>query len=348
MSHPSPRSAFWRRKPRSRRGRVAVILLVSAASVVLAIVGVAGGGYLYVNSYFSGIHRISGITTLTAADQPVMPAATRRSLTILMLDAEVLPPVRHGHGKLGSAGKPEQMSGLIALLHIDANRKAASMTAIPPNAVVHIPGHGRKELWDALPIGGPSLLITTVARLTRVRIDHFAVVDFADLKSVIHAIRGVNVRVTTPFTSDGYYFHAGLDHLGPARALAYARWTSVSQIGRGWLQQSLIRAFAYKAAGLGPMATLHVAKAVTKALSLDSNFTNTELAALTFELRDLHGSETLWINAPTTNGSPVTGGTGPVHLNHRITRHLWRAIRHDQVAAFARRYPSTLTPIAPF
>ena len=348
MRRPSLHKTFRRDNPRSRRGRIAVILLVSAASFALAVAGMAGGGYLYVNSYFSSIHRISGITALTAADQPRMPAATRRSLTILMLDADVLPPYRHGHGKLGSSRHAEQMSGLIALLHFNANRRGASLTAIPPDAVVHIPGHGRKELWDALPIGGPSLLITTVMRLTRIRIDHFAVVDFADLKSVISAIHGVNVQVTTPFTSDGYHFHAGRDHLGPDRALAYARDTSVSEIGRGWLQESLIRAFADKAAGLGPMATLHVARAVTKALSLDSNFTNTELAALTFQLRDLHGSQTLWIDAPTTNGSPVNGGTGPVRLNHKITKHLWYAIRHDRVAAFARRYPSTLTPDAPF
>lgn len=337
------------RLPGRRRRRWLRVLLAVTAAVGLIAVGVVGGSYLYVNNYFSGIHRISGITALTAANQPIMPAATRKSMTILMMDINVLPPHRHGHGRLGSSTHPQGTAGLISLLHFNANRQHASMTSIPPNAVVHVPHHGRMELWETLPIGGPSLLITTVMRLTRIRIDHFAVVDFADVKSVIRAIHGVNVMVAKTFTNDGYTFRAGEDHLGPDEAIAYARLEKgASEIGRGELQQSLIRAFAHKAANLGPTATLRVAHAVSKALSLDSNFTNATLMRLTFDLRNMEGQDVLWIDAPTLNGSPTRGGTGPVYLNKRITRRLWHAIRHDHVGAFARRYPFTVTPNAPF
>ena len=325
------------------------ILLVAAGCVALLITGAVGGSYLYVNNYLSSIHRIHGIAALTAANRPAMPAATRNSMTILMMSIDVLPPCRHGKGKLGSCTVPQGMAGLISLLHIDADRQGASMTSIPPNALVKVPHHGRMELWKTLTIGGPSLLIRTVMQLTHVRIDHFAVVDFAGVKSVIRAIHGVDVLVATPFANDGFYFHKGVNHLGPDKALAYARLEQgVSQIGRGELQQSLIRAFARKASNLGPSATMHVAKAVTAVLSLDSNFTNAELMKLTFQLRNMPGSDTIWINAPTTNGSPVTGGVDPVRLDKRITSHLWQAIRHDRVQAFARRYPFTLTPLAPF
>jgi len=40
-------------------------------------------------------------------------------------------------------------------------------------------------------------------------------------------------------------------------------------------------------------------------------------------------------------------GQSAVSLNRRISRQLWQAIRHDAVAAFARRYPLTVSPIAP-
>ena len=372
MSHETKRSIFKRRPrshahmapesgipllgmdaghggPRARRRRWPRILLVVASCVALLITGAVGGSYLYVNNYLSSIHRIHGIAALTAADRPAMPAATRSSMTILMMSIDVLPHCRHGKGKLGSCKAPQGMAGLISLLHIDADRRGASMTTIPPNAVVKVPHYGRMELWNTLTIGGPSLLIETVMRLTRIRIDHFAVVDFADVRSVIRAIHGVDVLVAKPFSSDGVYFHRGVNHLSPAKALAYARLVKgASEIGRGELQQSLIRAFARKASNLSPSATLHVAKAVSAALRLDSNFTNAELMKLTYQLRNLPGSATIWIDTPTTDGSPVTGGVRPVHLRKRITSKLWQAIRHDRVEAFARKYPFTLTPLAPF
>lgn len=40
-------------------------------------------------------------------------------------------------------------------------------------------------------------------------------------------------------------------------------------------------------------------------------------------------------------------GQPAVRLNRDVSRKLWEAIRHDAVAAFARRYPFTVTPIAP-
>ena len=41
------------------------------------------------------------------------------------------------------------------------------------------------------------------------------------------------------------------------------------------------------------------------------------------------------------------GGDNPVHLNRRLDAKLWLAIRTDSVAAFARDYPSTITPVDP-
>ena len=70
-------------------------------------------------------------------------------------------------------------SGLIALVHIDANRKAGAFVSIPANAVVRVPGHGMMPISQSLRLGGPSLLIATVERVTGVRIDHYSVVDDA-------------------------------------------------------------------------------------------------------------------------------------------------------------------------
>ena len=80
-------------------------------------------------------------------------------------------------------------------MHINANRQAEAIVSIPPNALVHVPGHGVTELWNALPLGGPSLLIRTVEHLTNVRVDHYLVVDFNKLAASLGPLGGVNVDV---------------------------------------------------------------------------------------------------------------------------------------------------------
>lgn len=371
MSHISIRDVFGRRpRPDTRpAGRSAVglgqhepgrerargsrwirrALLTTVLSLVVLLGGTVAGGYLYVNSYFSDFHRIGSLTALTAAHQPVMPAATRKSMTILLLGTQAISSNRNHKGVLGSSTNPQALGGLIALVHLNADRKAASVVSIPPTAQVNVPRHGRMQLWRTLPIGGPSLLITTVMRLTNVRIDHYGVFSYDMTVSLVQAIGGVDVLVKTPFCNQGVCFHSGVNHLTASMVRPYlSRSKGVSQIGRNQLQLSLLRAFITKAGRLGPSDTIRVAKALANVLSLDSNFTNSELMTLTFQLRNMHGRNVTFVNAPTVNGSPTKGGLTTLYLKHPLSDQLWQAIRHDAVAAFARLHPETISPIAPF
>ena len=47
-------------------------------------------------------------------------------------------------------------SGLIMILHVDADQYSGGVVSIPPQAIVRIPGHGRGKIQDALTYGGPS------------------------------------------------------------------------------------------------------------------------------------------------------------------------------------------------
>jgi len=53
------------------------------------------------------------------------------------------------------------------------------------------------------------------------------------------------------------------------------------------------------------------------------------------------GSTGTFVTAPTHTVS------GAVHLDPSRSNKLWAAIRHDSIAAFAAKYPATLTPAAP-
>jgi LCP family protein required for cell wall assembly len=335
-------------RPRKKKHRLRRIIIAAGLSVVLLAGLAVGGAYFAVNHVLSGIHRIQGITALDAANQPVMPLATRRSMTVLLTGSEAEPSVVGGTGADGSSQAPEDASGLIALVHLDANQAGGAVVSIPANAVVPIPGHGRQELWDALTLGGPSLLIETVEDLTNVRINHYSVVDFPGVVQVISALRGVNVDVPYTTTSDGYTFTRGIDHLNAADVLPYVRQPDVSEIGRELLQQNLIRTMLDKIAHQHMFSATDwaVLNAMAGALSVDSNFTNGELEHLALRLGYLSSGDGTFVTAP-TNGSAQLGGTSPVHLNPRISRLLWYAIRHDEVAAFARRFPFTVTPTDP-
>jgi len=335
----------------SRRRRLRRrIALAAVLSLVVVVSAVAGTGLLAVHSLTSSVHRIQGITALTAADQPLMPAATRKSKTILLTGSHTLLSGR-GNGVLGSSTLPREPSGLIALVHLNAGGQAGAVVDLPPNVLVSVPGHGRMELKQTLQEGGPDLLIRTVEHLTNVRVNDYSVIDFAGIRSVVGAMGGVVVDVPFTMHSDGFTFRKGLHHLTAAEVLPYVRQGDVSEIGREELQSGLIRAILTRLATrreLGGLNTNYrVVRALARALSVDSSMSDAELISMTLKLRHLRGRDGTFVSAPTTDGSPLSGGTSAVHFNRPVTRQLWKALRNDSVAAFARRYPFTLTPLAP-
>ena len=83
-----------------------------------------------------------------------------------------------------------------------------------------------------------------------------------------------------------------------------------------------------------------VLHALISMLTVDSNFTTSQLEHLAREVRHLTGS-TDYVTAP------VHMRDGQVHLDRRLARLLWAAIRQDSISAFGQRFPFTVTPAAP-
>jgi LCP family protein required for cell wall assembly len=305
--------------------------VVSLAAVFALTAAAAVGGVLVLNHLASSIRRIPvTFAKLAVADRPAGQGS--QSMTVL-ITGNGLAPV--GSAKAGFGG-----SGLVMMLHINANHQAGGAVSIPPQAVVPVPGHGNKPIANALALGGPSLLVKTVEQVTGVQLEHYASIDFANVSNVVNAVGGVTVVLPAAATSSPYTFHAGKNHLNGSMALAYVRQPSLSQDGRVFRQQSLIRAVFSKIANdhllTNPVTTFHVLSALTTMLTVDSNFTNTELASLASELKNLGSGAGTYVTAP------VTG----TRLQQPASSRLWGAIRSDSIASFARRYPGTVTPAA--
>jgi anionic cell wall polymer biosynthesis LytR-Cps2A-Psr (LCP) family protein len=65
------------------------------------------------------------------------------------------------------------------LVHLIAGGRRAYVVSIPPDVQVPIPGHGDGKIGSAYSDGGSALTIQTVEQLTNVRVDHFAMIDWA-------------------------------------------------------------------------------------------------------------------------------------------------------------------------
>jgi len=78
---------------------------------------------------------------------------------------------------------------------------------------------------EAYAVGGPACTIKTVEKLTKVRINHFAVVDFNGFRTMVDALNGVPVCVPQAVhDTEGHIdLPAGTYNVRGEQALSYVR-----------------------------------------------------------------------------------------------------------------------------
>jgi LCP family protein required for cell wall assembly len=316
--------------PGRRRGRLR-IALVSLASVTVLLGAAAGGAFFYVNHEIGSIPRI-----------PVKFLAQDNSsggMTVLLTARQL------GPTGLSSMPRTGDESGLIMLLHLNANQTSGGVVSIPPQTEVNVPGGGQMQLADVVADGGPSLLTETVHNLTGVPINHYALIDFTHVAEMVDALGGVSVRLPATTDSFGHVFPKGVDQVDGTEALEYAREPSLTETARVQRQESLMRAVLSKLADkdllASPLTMSRVLNAFTSLLKVDSTFTNSQVLSLGTDIGRLSSSATTFVTAPTEtiNNSVV--------LNPTMSSALWSAISNDSIASFAQQYPDTITPAAP-
>jgi len=309
-----------------RRRRGWRILVRSMAALVAVAVVAALGLYAVVNHLESNIRRIP--VTLAAAPQD------SKRMTVLITSTET--------GPTGLSGKAKTATGLIMLLHLNADGQTGGVVSIPPGTIVPVPGHGMTAIQNATVDGGPSLLVRTVSQLTGVPINHFARVDFNQVVKLADTVGGITVTTSKAFTAYGHKFTAGVNHLSGVTAVYYARDPAISEQARVLRQQNLLRAAINRTVSRrllsNPVSTINILNALTSALTVDSNFSNSQLLTLVSSFRNVATSNGTFLTAPTkvVNGKAV--------LNSALSGPLWSAVKTDSLTAFAKQHPSMLTP----
>jgi polyisoprenyl-teichoic acid--peptidoglycan teichoic acid transferase len=317
--------------PPKRHRRGLRITLLSLASVIVLLGVAAAGLFLYVNDVVGSIPRVP--VKFLVKDSP------SDGMTILLTDAD------DGSAAVNSVKQTAARSGMILLLHIGAGSRAAGAVSIPAGTVVNVPGHGKMRIEDVDAIGGPSLLVKTVHDLTGVPINHFAQIDFVHVAVLVDALGGVSIRLPSASESFGHLFRAGVSQIGGIEALEYTGDPALTEAGRELRQQYLTRVILDKVGSehllVDPLKANGVLHALVSMLTVDSNFSNSQVESLATQLGSLAGPASTFITAPTrvANGSEV--------LEPAPSAALWSAVKNGALAAFAEKYPSSVTASAP-
>ena len=213
------------------------------------------------------------------------------------------------------AREEDQRSDSILIVHVPAGMRQAYLISIPRDLLVAIPpaagyGGGQDKINAAYEHGGGGeagtrLLSATLTRLTGLRFDGAALVDFSGFKQVIDLLGGIRMCVDTQVRSihTKTLFTPGCQQMDGARTLDYVRQRYDLPGGdydRQRHQQQMLRAVLDKAGEThlrtDPVKLDQVLRAVGGSLTVDTNGVPVE--DLVFALRSLPADALRGVQVP--------------------------------------------------
>ncbi|MGW1997872.1 LCP family glycopolymer transferase [Embleya sp. NPDC001921] len=332
---------------RNRRRRVYKRVLIGV-TVTVALCLVAGSVVVY-----TLYRKLDGnITTedLTAklgpeAERPQVVAHDAANILLMGSDD------RTGDNKqYGDIGEGTKRSDTTILLHLAADRKSSVAVSIPRDLMVDIPScvradgsksrAYRDQFNHAFEIGGAACTIKTIEQMTKVRVDHHIVIDFAGFKEMVDAVEGVEVCLSEPMrdTAAKLDLPAGKQKLDGEKALGFVRARKNVDDGsdtqRMTRQQRFLAALVKKVK-VGDMLTqpwklYNLLDAGTRSITADPGLSSLkELMALSDSIKGIPNDKVAFLTVPR---QPYRLDTDRDELVQPQADRLFDAIRLDRVA----------------
>ncbi|TQL67262.1 LytR family transcriptional attenuator [Nocardioides albertanoniae] len=245
----------------------------------------------------------------------------------------------------------EQRADTMMLLHLSADRRSASVISIPRDSWVRIPGHGKAKVNAAFSEGGPRLSVQTVERLTGVRIDHVAWVDWAGFEEIGDLLGGVEVYVPETVHDSARHrtWTEGKHLLTGEEALLYVRQRyglpggDLDRVKRQqYVLRSILRGLRDSVDPKDPKKAYDLLDVITRHLTVDSGFSGGDLRGLALDLARMPSSDLTFFTAPVA-GLGKEGKQSVVYLDMRKGRDLWEAVRSDDVDSWLDQNPGVVT-----
>ena len=328
-----------------RRRRTRRVLYGALGLLCVGVLLIVGGGYWAVEHYTGRVERIPNAfpTNVPKADQPAPSQGGSQTFLLVGLDSRSDLPTT-GKNTEAAEWKPgAQRSDTMMLVHIPANHKNAYVVSLPRDSWVSIPGHGKAKLNAAFSWGGPPLLIDTVQRLTKVKVDHLMVIDWSGFKKLTDAVGGVDITVDKTVArrnGPGGVWTAGTHHMNGDEALDYVRERYSlprGDLDRTHRQQNFLRAVLAKMLSSGtftnPLKLKRALDQVTSVVSVDDKLSDGALRNLVWDMRGVRSKDMTFMNAPVA-GFDTIQKQSVVLLDANGTSELWEAMRNDTMAHY--------------
>ena len=191
----------------------------------------------------------------------------------VMSDSQVYNVLLIGADKEDDGGTAR--SDTMLLVSVDRKTKTLKFTSFMRDMWVEIPDYGEAKLNAAFAYGGPELLIKTIQKNFKVKIDNYVMVDFEMFKQLIDGIGGVNVDITEAearFINRTTHAHVepGKNHLNGDYALIYCRIRKLdSDFNRTQRQRKVMSAIFEQIKTQSIFKTIDAAKSVLPLISTD-------------------------------------------------------------------------------
>ena len=317
-------------------------MLAIGGIVTLLLIGAATTGYLMSSHLPGNVERIEGVFDgIDNSERPEEPPPMADgSVTFLLVGSDSRTD-RPSTGTGTARALHGTRTDTIMLIHLAQGRRSAYVISIPRDAWVSVPGRGQMKINGAFAVGGPTLLVRTVERLTRIRINHFGIIDFHGFRAIVDAVGGVDVPVKDEiYVGNGLRLQEGVNHLDGAKALDYVRQRyglPQGDLDRVRRQQNLIRAVIDKVGEVAPVKnpvrTYRLLDAITKSVTVDKGLTDSQLRSFAFSLRDLRRNGVTFLTAP-VRALGLEGEESVVYLNEPRCAELWKAIKKNAMSGY--------------
>ncbi len=308
--------------PPRRRRRVILIVLVALLAAVLVAVLVGQ------QKLVSKVDRLPGAMPTDASGRP--DPDDSKTKTILLL----------GSDKRADGSIAGQRSDTMMLVRVNADRSNVSLVSIPRDSWVDIPGHGKAKINAAFSWGGTALAVETVEKLSNVRIDHVAVIDWEGFKRLTDTLGGVEITIPED-TYDAYrkkHWKAGTYQMDGAEALTYVRQRAGLAGGdfdRVKRQQHFMRSLMSQTLTVqtrtNPIRLYNVLNAIFSNLTVDEDWSSSQIRSLALSLSTLKGSQVRFTTIPIA-GTGMEGAQSVVYIDHDRAAGMWKAFKKDKVA----------------
>ncbi len=327
------RRGFWRR----------ALPLVSIGAALLLVV-VLVGVFTYAGSVDHAVETNLQQAEELPPDIPEDPADAPRPPKSATAKAAINYVIIGSDSRTADAGQGR--SDVLMLLHLDGDRRGASLISFPRDLYVSIPGKGKNKINAAYAFGGAPLTVRTLEGFLDVRMDHVAIIDFAGFIALTDELGGVTVDNPYASVSQGYDFPVGEVTVRGEQALAYVRERHQlpnGDLGRAERQRLVVQAMLAKVGSrdvlLNPVKLNRFVSAAARQVTVDKDLTTAQLRKTAVSVR-FKPADIISIQAPIDGFGTSPSGQSIDKVDTDRLKELKKALKDDGMEDYAARYPN--------